>query len=121
MSLLCNPVRWIRVINLKLNKNRNSEDGRGVESDTEGCETDTSTSHKVFNFPLLVKDKRKFPLCEKERTKANIRWVKSTKGKGIFRLWTESGWRHALVGAEMGKVFLTVWQVTMKKLSCIFY
>ena len=80
-----------------------------MESDTEGCEIDTSIRHKIFNFPLLVKDKRKFPLCEKERTKANIRWVKSTKGKGIFRLWTESGWRHALVGAEMGKVFLTVY------------
>ena len=91
-----------------LSINQNDEVGRGVESDMEGCEIDTSTIHYIFNFPLLVKDKRKFPLCEKERTKANIRWVKSTKGKGIFRLWTESGWRHALVGAEMGKVFLTV-------------
>ena len=28
--------------------------------------------------------------------------------KANFRLWFESGWRHALVGAEMGKVLLTV-------------
>ena len=96
-------------LNLILTINWNGEVGRGVDSETEGCEIGISTRHKVFSFPLLVKDKRKFPLCEKERTKANIRWVKSTKGKGIFRLWTESGWRHALVGAEMGKVFLTVY------------
>ena len=82
-----------------------------VESDPEGSEIITCPRHVVFNFLLLVKDKRKFTLGEKERTKANIRWVKSTKGKGIFRLWTESGWRYTLVGAEMGKVFLTVWMV----------
>ena len=31
--------------------------------------------------------------------------------KANFRLWFESGWRHALVGAEMGKVLLTVWRL----------
>ena len=79
-----------------------------MESNMEGFEIKSFSLHIVFNFPLLVKDKRKFTLGEKERTKANIRWVKSTKGKGILRLWTESGWGHTLVGAEMGKVFLTV-------------
>ena len=106
MCPLCTPAGSIR--NLYFAINRNGEVGRGVESDTEGCEINNSKTHYIFNFLLLVKDKRKFTLGEKERTKANIRWVKSTKGKGILRLWTESGWRHTLVGAEMGKVFLTV-------------
>ena len=44
------------------------------------------------------------------RAKGNLLWVKRTKAKGIFRLWVESGWWHAFVGAELGKVLLTVHQ-----------
>ena len=42
----------------------------------------------------------------KERT--SFRWMKGTYLKANFRLWLESGWRHVLVGAELGKVLLTV-------------
>ena len=41
-----------------------------------------------------------------ERT--NFRCEKGTYLKAKFRLWFESGWRHALVGAELGQVLLTV-------------
>ena len=41
-----------------------------------------------------------------ERT--NFRCEKGTYLKAKFRLWFESGWWHALVGAELGQVLLTV-------------
>ena len=44
--------------------------------------------------------------CSMERT--NFRCEKGTFLKAKFRLWFESGWRHALVGAELGQVLLTV-------------
>ena len=43
-----------------------------------------------------------------QRTKGNLRWETVANLKAIFRLWLESGWRHALVGAELGKFLLTV-------------
>ena len=54
----------------------------------------------IFNFPLRL------IFRSKERT--SFRWMKGTYLKANFRLWLESGWRHALVGAELGKVLLTV-------------
>ena len=41
------------------------------------------------------------------RANGNLLWVKR-KAKGIFRLWSESGWRHAFLRAELSKVLLTV-------------
>ena len=46
-----------------------------------------------------------------ERT--NFRWVKGTYLKAKFRLWFESGRRHALVGAELGQVLLTVCMISL--------
>ena len=48
-----------------------------------------------------------------ERT--NFRCEKGTYLKAKFRLWFESGWRHALVGAELGQVLLTVYHKRRKK------
>ena len=56
----------------------------------------------LVNFPMRL------IFRSKERT--SFRWMKGTYLKANFRLWLESGWRHALVGAELGKVLLTVCQ-----------
>ena len=40
--------------------------------------------------------------------RTNFRCEKGTYLKAKFRLWFELGWRHVLVGAELGQVLLTV-------------
>ena len=60
--------------------------------------------------PVFYKTLRQIELCTSKISNLEIsnNVVKSTKLKGIFWLFAESGWRYALMGAELGYVLLTV-------------